>query len=66
MRKNIRGWKGFLLFWLVLFLSYLIIKLGFNWAAFGWIDLRQKALLELLLVPLGQSLVAWFFYRSSP
>ena len=51
--------KRFLLIWFFLFISYLAIKLSFNLLYFGWIDLRWSALLELLILPLGQSIAFW-------
>ena len=30
----------------------------------GWLDLRPVALLDLLVVPLGQSLVVWSISRA--
>jgi hypothetical protein len=62
MKKN-GYWKKFLLLWLFLLLSYLIIKIAFNLAVYGWIDLRKNAFLELLVLPLGQSILFWFIYR---
>jgi hypothetical protein len=62
MKKN-APWKKFLLLWLFLLLSYLIIKIAFNLAVYGWIDLRKNAFLELLILPLGQSVLFWIIYR---
>ena len=63
MKKTSR-WKKFLGLWLLMFLSYLLIKMGFNFIVFGWIDLRKVAFLELLIIPLSQSVALWLFYRS--
>ena len=55
--------KKFILLWLFLFMSYLAIKLSFNLAYYGWLDLRKVALAELLILPLGQSVVFWLLTR---
>ncbi|MBI4516406.1 MAG: hypothetical protein HY699_11395 [Deltaproteobacteria bacterium] len=50
---------AFLRLWFVLFFSYLLIKFVFNLIVLDWIDLRRAALQELLVLPLGQSVVFW-------
>ncbi len=53
----------FLRLWFLVFLSYAIIKFVFNLVVMGWIDLRWTALLELLCLPFGQTVVFWFVTR---
>jgi hypothetical protein len=53
----------FIRLWLAVFFSYVLIKFLFNLAVFGWIDLRDVALLELVVLPLGQAVVFWFITR---
>jgi hypothetical protein len=49
----------FLRLWLLCLFSLGLLKVLFDLLIFGWIDLRPVALLELLLLPLGQSVVFW-------
>jgi len=49
--------------WFFMFFTYLTIKVIFNLIFFGWIDLRRVALLELLILPLGQSIAFWAITR---
>jgi hypothetical protein len=53
----------FLRLWIVLVFSYALVKFVFNLYVMGWIDLRWEAFLELVFVPLGQSIVFWFVSR---
>jgi UPF0716 family protein affecting phage T7 exclusion len=53
----------FLRLWFLVFLSYVTIKFAFNLVVMGWIDLRWTTLLELLCLPLGQTLVLWVVTR---
>lgn len=46
-----------------MFFTYLTIKFIFNLVFFGWIDLRRVALLEFLILPLGQSIAFWAITR---
>lgn len=57
-------WAAFLRLWLVLLFSYFTIKFLFNLAVLGWIDLRPVAFKELLVLPLGQSVVFWTVTRA--
>jgi hypothetical protein len=51
--------------WLFMFVSYLAILLAFNWAYFGWIDLRNATIIQILLIPTGQALAFWLLtWRS--
>jgi len=58
-----RSWGAFLRLWFVMAFSYFFLKFIFNLAVLGWIDLRRVALLELVLLPLGQSVVFWLVTR---
>ena len=53
----------FLRLWLVMVFSYSLVKFVFDLALMGWIDLRWQAFLELVFIPLGQSIVFWFVSR---
>ena len=51
--------------WFVMFFSFTILKFAFNLAVMGWIDARPSFALELLIVPLGQSIVFWVVTRRA-
>lgn len=53
----------FLRFWVVLAFSYGLLKFLFNIVVLGYIDLRLAVVEELLLLPLGQSIVLWLITR---
>lgn len=56
----------FLRLWFVLGFAYFTAKLLFNLAVMGWIwIIGRDALLEILLVPLGQSVVFWIVTRRA-
>lgn len=57
------AWKRFLLLWLFMCLTFVAMKVLFNLWFHGWIDLRRVALLEVMILPLGQTLLLWFAYR---
>ncbi len=59
------SWSAFIRLWFVMFFSYSVLKFAFNLAVLGWIDMRPSFALELLLVPLGQSIVFWFVTRRA-
>jgi hypothetical protein len=44
--------------------SYVLIKLALDLALFGWIDVRGAVLWELVVLPVGQSLVLWLITRG--
>jgi len=58
-------WGAFLRLWLVMAFSFVLIKILFNLLVLGWVDIRPAAFQELLLLPLGQSVVFWFVTRRS-
>lgn len=62
-QTNYSGWRAFLRLWLVMAFSFLLIKLLFNFVVLGWVDLRSTAFKELLVLPLGQSIVFWVITR---
>jgi hypothetical protein len=43
--------------WLVVFLSFVALKTAYNYLVRGYIDLRQAALWELVVLPVGITLV---------
>jgi len=56
----------FLRLWFVLGFAYFSAKLLFNLAVMGWIwVIRLDALLEIIFVPLGQSVVFWMVTRRA-
>ncbi len=59
------SWSAFIRLWFVMFFSFFLLKFVFNLAVLGWIDIRPSFALELLLVPLGQSIVFWFVTRRA-
>lgn len=62
---KVRSWTALLRLWLVLFLSYTALKVVFNAAFLGWIDLRPAFFWEITAVPVGQSLIVWLVARGS-
>lgn len=56
---------AFLRIWLVMFFAFALIKVAFNLLVLGWVDIRPAAFQELLVLPLGQSIVFWFVTRRS-
>lgn len=64
MKKSSRL-RRFLWLWFLMFVSYWVIRNGYNLLAFGLIDLRKTAFIELLVIPLGQSVLFWIFYRPA-
>jgi len=65
MEKPSPSWRRFLRLWFVLTFAYFTTKFLFNLGIMGWIDLRPVAFLELVLVPLGQSVVFWIVTRRA-
>ena len=63
MAANDRSRWVFPRLWFLLFFSYVGLKFAFNLAVMGYVDLRPAAFSELLLVPLGQSLILWLVTR---
>jgi hypothetical protein len=68
MKKSAFSLGNFFRLWFLLFFSYVTLKVIFNLLFYGWIDLRRIALLELLAIPLGQSMLCWIvsFARKKP
>jgi hypothetical protein len=64
-KQSPSSWRSFLRLWFVLGFAYLLIKFVFNLGVMGWIDLRPVAFLELVVVPLGQSVVFWAITRRA-
>lgn len=46
--------------WLFLFVTYLILKFGFNYVFRDFVDLRRIAILEYVLLPIGLTFVCGF------
>ena len=63
-QKQYSSWGAFLRLWLVMFFSYFTIKFLFNLILQGWVDLRITAFKELLVLPLGQTIVFWLVTRG--
>ena len=57
------GLGAFLRLWFVLFFSYILIKFLFDLIVRGWIEISESAFQEILLLPLGQSIVFWLVTR---
>jgi hypothetical protein len=55
---------AFLKVWFFMFFTYLISKLLCDLALFGWVDIRRSALLEILVVPIAQSIVFWLLVKT--
>jgi hypothetical protein len=64
MAANVPSRWAFLRLWFLLFFSYFGVKFVFNLGMLGYVDLRPIAFCELLLLPLGQSVVFWFVTRG--
>ena len=56
---------AFIRLWFVMVFSFTILNFAFNLIVMGWIDLRASFGLEVLMVPLGQSIVFWFVTRRA-
>ncbi len=56
----------FVKLWVVLFMTFLIVRTIATLYIYGRIDLRQVSLLELLFVPLGQVVALWVIVRKKP
>ena len=57
------GVTTFLRLWIVLGVSYFFVNLILDLLVFGWVDLRPRALWELLFLPLAQSVLFWWVSR---
>ncbi len=64
MKKPSSG-GAFVRLWFVLFFSYACLRFAFNLAFMDLIDLRSVALWDVLVLPLGQSVVLWLITRRS-
>ena len=51
---------AFLRLWFVLLFAYVLVRFLFNLIVLGYVDARWTQVPELLVVPLGQSIVFWF------
>lgn len=64
IRKEISLLVEFLKVWFFMFFTFVTVKVLCTLMIYGWIDLRRVALLEVLLVPLGQSVAFWLLVKS--
>ena len=65
MSDRTRAWATFVRLWFVLAFSFALIRLLFDLIGPGYIDLRTPALLQLIVVPLGQAAVYWLITRGA-
>ncbi len=59
------SWTQFLRLWFILGFAYFLLRFLFNMAVMGWIDIRPSAFLDLVVVPLGQTIVLWVVTRRA-
>jgi len=64
VKKTVSLLGEFLKVWCFMFFTFLVLKAGCNLLLFGIIDLRRLAILETLLVPLGQSIAFWLVVKT--
>jgi hypothetical protein len=64
MNKAISVMVEFIKVWFFMFFTYFTIKVLCSLILFGWVDLRRIAILELLLVPFGQSVAFWLVVKT--
>lgn len=64
IRKTVSLVVEFLKVWFFMFFTFLIVKILCNFLVYGLIDLRRVAFLEVLLVPLGQSIAFWLIVKT--
>jgi hypothetical protein len=65
MARRQTSWGAFLRLWLLMFFSYAVLKLLFDLAVMSYIDLRKAALVQLIVLPFGQTLVFWIVTRRA-
>ena len=63
MASQPASWGGFLRLWFLLFFSYVLLKLLFDLAMGGYVDLRSVALIGDVGVPFGQAVIFWIVTR---
>jgi len=60
----------FLKIWFLLTASYIPLRIIYNLAFYGWLELRLFVAFEVILLPLGQAVVFWIitapFARKLP
>lgn len=59
LRRWIQEIAALLKLWFFFFVSYLLILTLFTYLYYGWIDLRNVALLQVVVVPMGQAILFW-------
>ena len=65
MAPQTTSWRSFLRLWMLLFFSYVLLKLLLDLAVGGYIDLRTVALTQDIGVPFGQALIYWIVTRRA-
>jgi hypothetical protein len=64
IRKAISLLIEFLKVWFFMFFTFVTLKVLCNVIVYGWIDIRRVAIMEILLVPLGQSAAFWLVVKT--
>jgi hypothetical protein len=64
IRKAISLLVEFLKVWAFMFFTYLTLKILCNLILFNYVDLTRLAMLETLLLPLGQSVAFWLVVKT--
>jgi hypothetical protein len=54
---------AFLRLWFVLLFAYVLVRFLLNLVVLGFVDARWNQVPELLVVPLGQSIIFWLISR---
>lgn len=64
IKKALSMLVEFLKVWAFMFFTYLTLKILSNLILFNFIDLRRLAILETLVIPLGQSVAFWIVVKT--
>lgn len=65
MARQPTSWAGFLRLWLLLFFSYVVLKLLLDLSIAGYVDLRRVALVGDVALPFGQAVICWLVTRRA-
>lgn len=65
MAQQPRSWAAFVRLWLLLFFSYVALKVLLDLTIGGYIDLRAVALASDVALPFGQAVIFWLVTRRS-
>ncbi len=52
-------YRGFASMWLLLTVSYVLVKVAYDQLVFGYLDVRAYSLLQLVILPAAQAVVFW-------